>query len=272
MYCYQLSSLHFQTCSFYVFSNLPCFQQFKIEPNAPQISSPRSMPTARVLHPEKRPISGSGLPGSGGSAFSQFKSAIIPRTEDLSTIMDQQRRSREQRTLVNHLTEQQKHRTTSPEQRRYTVDRQRLAEQSRTIAEQQRNRTLAEQQSRTLAEQQSRTIAEQQSRTIAEQQRSIAEAQQRSLIEQRGAAGLTEAQLRGLSVSGLTDMQALEHVARSIAESQQQAVARSLAESQQADAARQQRMLHQELAAALAAHTQSPNQLQQVLCILFEPV
>ena len=139
--------------------------------------------------------------------------------------MEQQRRSRDQRTLVTHLTEQQKQRAAHSDQHRYSADRQRLAEQqSRTLAEQQRSLTLAE-------------------------------AQQRNLIEaSRGAGGLTESQLRGLTVSGLTDMQALEHVARSLAESQQQA-----------DAARQQRMLHQELAAALAAHTQSPNQLQQVI-------
>ena len=195
------------------------------------------MPTARVLQSDKRPIS-----GSGSSAFSQFKSgSIIPWTEGLSSII----RSRDQRSLVSHLTEQQKHRT--PEQHRYSSDRQRLAEQSRTLAEQQRS--LAEAQQRTLLEQRAAGLTE---------------AQQRSLLEHRGA-GLTEAQLRGLTVSGLTDMQALQHVARSMTESQQQAVARSIAESQQhVDAARQQRLLHQELAAALAQHTQSPNQLQQV--------
>ncbi|KAL5255442.1 hypothetical protein ACHWQZ_G010867 [Mnemiopsis leidyi] len=198
----------------------------------------RTMPTARVLQSDKRPIS-----GSGSSAFSQFKSgSIIPRTEGLSSII----RSRDQRSLVSHLTEQQKHRT--PEQHRYSSDRQRLAEQSRTLAEQQRS--LAEAQQRTLLEQRAAGLTE---------------AQQRSLLEHRGA-GLTEAQLRGLTVSGLTDMQALQHVARSMTESQQQAVARSIAESQQhVDAARQQRLLHQELAAALAQHTQSPNQLQQIM-------
>ena len=218
------------------------------------------MPTARVLQSEKRPIS-----GSGSSAFSQFKSGgIIPRTEGLSSII----RSRDQRSLVNHLTEQQKHRTTLPEQHRYSADRQRLAEQqSRTLAEQQRS--LAEAQQRTLLEQRAAGLTEAQQRTLLEQRAAgLTEAQQRTLLEQRGA-GLTEAQLRGLTVSGLTDMQALQHVARSITESQQQAVARSIAESQQqVDAARQQRLLHQELAAALAQHTQSPNQLQQVILTL----